>query len=98
MRYPSGNTFTLVGVGPKFLMLDQLNAILVEVTVDSWMPSIKGRQRIKAGTAVLMDPRAIIRVDVDGEEVYNPRLPGFYEGLTDNWKDWLRENPWWPGT
>jgi len=48
------------------------------------------------GTAMVLDPRALIRID--GVEVYNPRFEKYYEGLTDNWKEWLAENPWWPGT
>jgi hypothetical protein len=89
---PSGNVLKVFGEEPIFGMVGDENCITVLLTKDAVLP---GSQQVKAGEAIIFDPRAVVRVD--GLEIYNPRMPGFYEGLTSNWKQWLLENPWWPG-
>jgi len=89
------------GDGPVFLMIEGLNAIVIyphgEVTFV--VDGKTSRSKLDAGAkppAIILDPRAVVRID--GVEVYNPRLENYYEGLADNWKQWLTQNPWWPGT
>ena len=101
VSYPSGQTISCKGEGPVFLMIEGLNAIVIypHGEVAFVVNGRTSRKDFGAGArdaAMLLDPRAVIRLD--GVEVYNPRLDNYYEGLTDNWKEWLAQNPWWPGT
>ena len=101
VSYPSGQTISCKGEGPVFLMIEGLNAIVIypHSAVTFVVDGKTSRTKLGAGgkeTAMILDPRAVVRLD--GVEVYNPRLDNYYEGLTDNWKEWLAQNPWWPGT
>ena len=101
VSYPSGQTISCKGEGPVFLMIEGLNAIVIypHSAVTFVVDGKRTHKKLGAGgkeTAMILDPRAVVRLD--GVEVYNPRLEDYYEGLTDNWKEWLAKNPWWPGT
>ena len=101
VSYPSGQTMSCKGEGPVFLTIDETNVIVIyphsEATfvIDGKTSHTRLGAELKE-TAMVLDPRAVIRLD--GVEVYNPRFEQYYDGLEDNWKEWLEENPWWPGT
>jgi hypothetical protein len=101
VSYPSGQRMSCKGKGPIFLMIEGLNTITIfprgKVTFVAGGKTYHKDFGVGArDAAMILDPRAVVRLD--GVEVYNPRLEDYYEGLTDNWKEWLAKNPWWPGT
>lgn len=99
ISYPSGNILHVRGQwkGPGNVMGTPI--ILIMITED-WNPPVGSKMDdgsspvVKAGCALIGDPRGVYQNEDSGKLLFNPR--DWMEGM-EQWSiDWLNEHPEWP--
>ena len=67
---------------------------LFGVVVIPTRATVLNGQEIGADSAMVIDPRCLVRDVETGEVLYNPRAN--LETMDDGMREWMAENPMWP--
>ncbi len=94
ISYPSGDQMVIVGdwKGPQFVGPDLVPVIHVKEPV-----RLKEGGFLNRGEVLIGDPRGVYQDADSGAVLYNPRHAIISALLSAGWREWLDENPEWPG-